>query len=409
MPQQTIKILSWNIDTLNILTRFQYAPPAGMPPYSVDGTVLDYIAEVIGVQNPDIVCILEMDTRTQERILNGLKARLDESNWDFNVSLPVHGGAPDPTVGAVVANEIYVVISKKTSFRVLHTGAFSPKPQLVTNTITITAADPTTGAPAVTASLKRPAYVLSFCTPGPVDKNPVLTLVVVHLEAFGGSPDLQVLTDLLRNIPLSPPVVIAGDFNQTYNRILGIYAGNLQEVIGSIADVRVPASAQPKASVLQPYSANLHGMANGTIPVPRNLVPPTSPFFYRQLRSSAPDDIVILNNAHPVQPPFNIPLAPLPAPPLPPPLNNSGILDLVNALFLGNTSNDFTVFPGFYLQQLPPNSLVTDPGGRRQQDYGVTLFGAPANPTELLYNCWARYRGGISDHLPVIMTVDIDI
>ncbi|MBL4708248.1 MAG: hypothetical protein JKY48_07405 [Flavobacteriales bacterium] len=373
MAKQTLKILSWNTEKLMSIDRFPDKPKSPTLKDFADQAVTGYLEAIIKEQNAYIVCLVEIDARNEIFLTTTLKSKLG-ANWEFISSPSVRGGVE--VIPGDKTNEKYVVFydSSKVTLDVSVANA----PQLATKQFS-----PHTADNIKNADFFRPPYFLRFSTVGGAPLE--FGLLVLHLKAnaIGEQRMLPNLT-IVRNNAF--PIFIAGDFNMKASTIIrGFSIPPNHDVLSPIVGNR------NKTTVLKPLKE-----VTGKPII-------TDSVNYRT-NNTGLDDIISLNN------PTNNPVTSAAKKYDP----KTGIVDLVDEYeveFMENKSSQM-------LYQIPSDFLTRiDISDGSIENYGETLFEIPFSydpeapdpviKNKVLYNAWARYMGGISDHLPVIMTIDI--
>ena len=364
--------MSWNVEKFSLINRLNADRHHSV--IHSDLYLLLLIGRTIHAVNPDIVCFIELDIRTKTEVINTLRSLLIDE-WVFLESPAVEGGIP---AGAKVDNELFLVIYKKN--KLTH---YTP-PQIINR--------PHPG-------LLRGVFECKFNFKGEATSK--FTLWVAHLveatKAKSG-PELGMLNQLAQDAIKAPnnaiPLIITGDLNATYIEI-------------------IPSPASPFANDLLNAIKVQAGNKFKDLMVTTRLIFSTDSRKYSnslayRFDKTGVDDIIIINDGI-NKPQMNTAQIP-----------SSGILDIINLYQLERNGkiyppNDDISHLTQHLMSLNPDDLIRKghgPGGQ-PTNYGQKLESVPDAKGEkrtqaLLNNAWARYMGGISDHLPVIMTIDID-
>ena len=383
MPKKELKIVSWNVEKLSVISRFNEEQESISR--NADIAVLRYLVEEIKIINPDIVCLIELNVATISFITTQLKGLLPDNTWEFNQSLPVSGGG-QPVDNVIPSNELYLVISKTESFKVLRSETVQPA--LLNHEITKQGEGDDSPR---RINLLRSPYYLQFIPLAATDGPVLFSLVVVHLQQGRNNSDLEVLAQIPTIRNSTSPVFIAGDFNKQLSSIQSQFMDSYANSHDTLNQIPIPNNSRPRSSAL----TNLTSIDRDNLP--------TDILLYRRSRSrekTGPDDIISVHN------PNNDPQGPNTG------TNpNTGITDLLEAYTTARGTLPLSG-PILLLQSIQPVYLI-----KGEEDFGAALFAIPSdyNGTSLtdkynvMFNAWARHRGGISDHLPIVMKINIDI
>lgn len=369
MPPQPVKILSWNVEKFSLINRLNET--RSIPAIHSDLYLMFVLERTIYAVNPDIICFIELDVRTQNYVVNMLRSLLVVGEWEFRLSLPVLGGKPG--AGGSRDNELFLVAFNKDKL------ALTKDPEIINS-----GSDP----------LLRGMFQCPFEF---TDTKRPFTVWVAHLlEATkaSGPPELTIVDTLAKGAPTDVPLFIIGDLNASYDEITRVF-----EPLDLLFQIKEATSKGFKFTMVTTQLS--YPLPNGKL---------TNGLAYRNSAGTGVDDAIFLYD-DPNKPDMgtagvsvgNIP--------------NSGIVDMLEVYKLELSGkvyppNDDITHLVRYLNAIDPAELERSPSGLPQVLYGDYLVEVPEQKGEarnraLLRNAWARYIGGISDHLPIVMTIDI--
>ncbi len=316
--------------------------------------VINYVSQVIIEQKANLVLIIECPFYDADFIGIGLSERLnaDEGNsWDYFYSPGVIRGRDRPGT----ANETYLVLYNESA-------GFSPIPDSGRLTGEITEGQK---RPNREPGFRRKPYYMQFNI---TNSNSSFDLIACHLTQQGAGSEVEWLSQLSvlnQGSATCVATLIAGDFNSNYYLTRDrCYSGLLE--------------FQNSSNVIEHYyrQAN-NGTLLGTLSAVRNINTSNPRDYLKCIRYQHSSTYVAVDNIFTIgnyTPKF------------------SKIVDLI-----GNYINDTELTSNNYLENIT----------HLQENTGDNYANAIRQNSVLCRQGWAFLRGGVSDHLPVIASIQI--
>lgn len=363
----TLKIMSWNVEKFSVTTN-------SISSYNTVTLLktIDYIGQVIKDLDPDIVCFIETDPANSISLISSLISYLG-ANWKTSVSPAIIGGNKT----GLGLNEQYLVFYN-------------------TNNIEIKGAQLLDDKQA--SGLMRMPFSFIF----KIKSNNVFCEIWInHLNSNKNQlGKLGSLVDnYLKTFDSTSPIkyfFLAGDFNANADRLNEKFKGSNSQINDIYNSFNIAVGQKDEKEYIKSSELQFPDQTKGPLKSPQS-----NSLLYRAKQKGL-DDIISLTN---------LTVSPNKSP-QPGYDEETGVVDTI----LGY-SEPSTLQNHIYLKNLPNGNLLreekiipTPVSGAKfhEVDYTKYLKSNPSKQTDIdACNAWIRYLGGISDHLPVVMTINI--